>query len=85
MSDLRALLNGLEPSLALKFFATFARLEFAMKYAGCLTATDNAGVALASRSLLSQRLPSDFFEKVLASGVAEALFDEPPKNLFREG
>jgi hypothetical protein len=82
MPNTENLLNGLEPGLALQFFATFARLEFAMKYSGCLKRTDNGRVAEASPSRLSARLPADFFENVRASGAADVIINEPPKNLY---
>jgi hypothetical protein len=82
MPDFENLLNGLEPGLALQFFATFARLEFAMKYTGCLKRTENGRAAEASPSRLAARLPADFFASVRASGAADVIINDPPKNLF---
>ncbi|MCK1580650.1 hypothetical protein IVB03_13930 [Bradyrhizobium sp. 168] len=82
MPHLDELLNGLESSLVLTFFATFARLEFAMKYAGYLKRVENAPVAEASTTTLARRLGPAFFEKLRVNDDAKMLIEDPPKNLF---
>lgn len=76
------LLNGLPAALTLRFFATFARFEFAMKQCGCLQRTGEGEMALASRRLLESRLPADFFERLQRLGSAHILIEAPPKSLF---
>lgn len=77
------LLNGLPPELTLRFFAVFARLEFAMKYADCLVTTNPGDTAMASRKTLAAKLPASFFET--AKAVAPELIAEPPRALVAQG
>jgi hypothetical protein len=76
------LLNGLPADETLRFFATFARFEFAMKQCGVLRRTEHNRVAEACREKLSARLPADFFESIRDSQIALTLIERPPKNLF---
>jgi hypothetical protein len=76
------LLNGLPADETLRFFATFARFEFAMKQCGFLRRTEHNRVAEACREKLSARLPADFFESIRDAQTAAALIERPPKNLF---
>lgn len=71
------LLNGLPPQLTLRFFAVFARLEYAMKYADCLVSANPGDTAMASRKTLAAKLPASFFEE--AKAVAPELVAEPPR------
>jgi hypothetical protein len=76
------LLNGLPPEATLRFFATFARFEFAMKQCGYLRRTEHGRVAQACRESLCADLPADFFESVRDAHIATTLVERPPKNLF---
>ncbi|WP_051448298.1 hypothetical protein [Bradyrhizobium sp. WSM1417] len=76
------LLNGLPHDLTLRFFATFARFEFAMKYCNCLKPR---GAAEGCRRRLEERLPADFFEVIRQPGVAATLINRPAKNLLARG
>ena len=76
------LLNGLNPELTLRFFATFARLEFALKEARILQREGEGDVALASRIRLAQRLTDAFYTSVHESGLAPTLLEAPPKMLL---
>jgi hypothetical protein len=76
------LLNGLPPELTLRFFATFARFEFAMKQCGFLRRAEHNRVAHACREQLSAHLPVDFFESIRDAQTASTLIGRPPKNLF---
>jgi hypothetical protein len=67
------LLSGLPAELTLRFFATFARFEFALKHTGCLRRIEDGAVAEACRVRLRARLPQDFFETVKAPGQACAI------------
>jgi hypothetical protein len=76
------LLNGLPADETLRFFATFARFEFAMKQCRFLRRTEHNRVAEACREKLSAHLPADFFESIRDAGTASTLIGRPPKNLF---
>ena len=76
------LLNGLPADETLRFFATFARFEFAMKQRGFLRRSQHNRVAEACREKLSAHLPGDFFEAVRDAQIAPILIQRPPKNLF---
>ncbi|MDP3692138.1 hypothetical protein [Bradyrhizobium sp.] len=76
------LLNGLPPEATLRFFATFARFEFAMKQCSYLRWTELGRIAQACRESLCADLPADFFESVREAYVAPVLIERPPKNLF---
>jgi hypothetical protein len=82
MLTIEQLLNGLPPDLVLRFFATFARLEFALKHTNCLQYEDNGDVALASRRGLEARLPADFFARVRDADGATTLITRPAKDLY---
>lgn len=75
------LLNGLPPDETLRFFATFARFEFAMKQCGYLRLTEHGTVAEACRERLGADLPADFFNSVRDARIATTLVEQPPKNL----
>jgi hypothetical protein len=75
------LLYGLPPDETLRFFATFARFEFAMKQCGYLRWTGHGRVAEASREKLGADLPADFFDSVRNGHIAPTLIERPPKNL----
>ena len=76
------LLNGLSPHETLRFFATFARFEFAMKQCGYLRMTERGMVAQACRERLGADLPADFFDSVRDAQIAKTLVERPPKNLY---
>jgi len=76
------LLNGLPPDQTLRFFATFARFEFAMKQCGYLHWTDHGETAQACRERLGASLPADFFASVRDGRLAPTLIARPPKNLY---
>jgi hypothetical protein len=76
------LLNGLPPDETLRFFATFARFEFAMKQCGYLRLTDHGTVAQACRERLGADLPADFFDGVRDARIATMLLERPPKELY---
>jgi hypothetical protein len=76
------LLSGLPAADTLRFFATFARFEFAMKQCGYLRWTEQGRVALACRESLCADLPADFFESVHNAQIATTLIGRPPKDLF---
>jgi hypothetical protein len=80
------LLNGLPPKATLRFFASFARFEFAMKQCGYVSKTDDGDVALACRRKLAAGLPKHFFQRIRDEEIAPVLMRRPPKNLFmRDG
>ena len=76
------LLNGLPPAATLRFFATFARFEFAMKQSGYLRWTEDGFVALACRRRLAADLPDHFLQSVREGQIAPLLVERPPKDLF---
>ena len=76
------LLNGLPPDETLRFFATFARFEFAMKQCGYLQWTEHGRVAQACRESLGAELTVDFFESVRDGQIATTLVERPPNNLY---
>jgi len=76
------LLNGLPPEETLRFFATFARFEFAMKQCGYLRWTEHGDTAQACRERLGEAMPGDFFESVRDAHLAPTLIARPPKNLY---
>jgi hypothetical protein len=76
------LLNGMPPEATLRFIATFARFEFAMKQCGYLRRIEHGRVAEACREKHCADLPSDFFENVRAAQIATTLIEQPPRNLF---
>jgi hypothetical protein len=76
------LLEGLSPELALLFFATFARFEYALKRCSYLSKHEVGRPAEASRQALATKLGKDFFSEVQATGRAKTLIEIPPKNLL---
>jgi hypothetical protein len=76
------LLNGLDRELTLRFFATFARFEFALKQTGVRQHTADGRPALASRIELARRLPTNFFHTLNQAKTARTLIERPPKNLL---
>ncbi|MGY8635331.1 hypothetical protein RAD15_22905 [Bradyrhizobium sp. 14AA] len=76
------LLNGLPADETLRFFATFARFEFAMKQCGYLQRTEQGTVALASRERLAADLPAEFFATIRDAAIAPVLVARPPKDLY---
>jgi hypothetical protein len=73
MLTTQQLLYGLPADETLRFFATFARFEFAMKQCGFLRRTGHNRVAEASRDKLSAHLPADFFESIRVAQTASTL------------
>ncbi|WP_420969110.1 hypothetical protein [Bradyrhizobium sp. B120] len=79
------LLNGLPPDLTLRFFATFARMEFALKHLRLLRFTAEGDVAQMGLPSLVARLGTGFFPAVQAAHVAETLIAIPPKHFLVNG
>lgn len=79
------LLNGLSPDLTLRFFATFARMEFALKQRRLLRVTAEGEVAQMGQPRLVARLGAGFFRSVVAAHVAETLIAIPPKHFIVNG
>lgn len=76
------LLNGLPRDLTLRFFATFARFEFALKHTGFWWEHPQYGTAMANRQKLADRLGAEFFEHVCDEDLAPTLISAPPKQLI---
>jgi hypothetical protein len=76
------LLNGLSPELTLRFFATFARMEFALKQLRLLRVAGEGEVAQMGQPRLVARLGAGFFRAVEADRVAETLIAIPPKHFI---
>jgi hypothetical protein len=85
MLTIEQLLNGLPSDLTLRFFATFARIEFALKQLRLLRFTAEGGVAQMGQHNLVARLGADFFPAVQAAQVAETLIASPPKHFLVNG
>ena len=79
------LLNGLTPELTLRFFATFARMEFALKQRRLLRVRAEGEVAQMGQPRLVARLGAGFFQAVEAAHVAETLIAIPPKHFIVNG
>lgn len=79
------LLNGLSPELALRFFATFARMEFALKQRRLIRMTVEGDRAQLDQPGLVARLGAGFFQAVHAAHVAETLIAVPPKHFIVNG
>jgi hypothetical protein len=79
------LLNGLPPGLTLRFFATFARMEFALKQLRLLRFTAEGEVAQMGQPSLVGRLGAGFFPIVQAAHMAETLIAIPPKHFLVNG
>jgi hypothetical protein len=79
------LLYGLSPELTLRFFATFARMEFALKQLRLLRFTAEGDVAQMGQPRLVARLGAGFFQAVQAAGAAETLIAIPPKHFLVNG
>ena len=79
------LLNGLSPDLTLRFFATFARMEFALKQLGLLRFTTEGEVAQIGQPRLVARLGVAFFQIAQSAHVAETLIAIPPKHFIVDG
>lgn len=85
MLNTEELLNGLSPDLTLRFFATFARMEFALKQLRLLRFTAEGDVAQMGQPRLVARLGAGFFQAVEAAHVAETLIAIPPKHFLVTG
>lgn len=85
MLTIEKLLNGLPPDLTLQFFATFARMEFALKQCRLLRSTGEGVVAQIGQPNLVGRLGSGFFPAVHVAQVAETLIAIPPKHFIVNG
>jgi hypothetical protein len=81
----KELLNGLSPDLTLRFFATFARMEFALKQLGLLRFTAEGEVAQMGQPRLVARLGVGLFQIVQSAHVAETLIATPPKHFIVVG
>jgi hypothetical protein len=79
------LLNGLPPDLTLRFFATFARMEFALKQLRLLRFTAEGDVAQIGQPSLVARLGAGFFAAVRGAHVADTLIAVPPKHFVVNG
>jgi hypothetical protein len=79
------LLNGLPPDLTLRFFATFARMEFALKQCRLLRFTAEGEVAQLDQRALVNQLGAGFFATVQAAQVADTLIAMPPKHFLVNG
>jgi len=79
------LLNGLSPDMTLRFFAIFARMEFALKQLRFLRLTAEGDVALMDQPRLVARLGAGFFQAVQATHSAETLIAIPPKHFVVNG
>lgn len=79
------LLNGLPPDLTLRCFATFARMEFALKQCRLLRLTAEGEVAQMGQPRLVQRLGAEFFTAVRDARRAETLIAIPPKHFLVNG
>lgn len=66
------------PNGASRFFATFARFEFALKVVNFFL-VDNKGSVRADWDRFAGQLPASFFQSIAASGKANTLLNEPPK------
>ena len=64
------------PEGGILFFATFARVEFTLKYCGYLRDTNGAQ---ADWHKLDDRLGDGFFEQICTSDQANTLISSPPK------
>jgi hypothetical protein len=85
MLTIEKLLNGLPPDLTLRFFATFARMEFALKQCRLLRFTVEGDVAQIGQPNLVGRLGAEFFPAVHLAQVAETLIAIPPKHFIVNG
>lgn len=85
MLTIGQLLNGLSPELTLRFFATFARMEFALKQLRLLRVAAEGEVAQMGQPRLVERLGAAFFQNVQAAHVAETLIAIPPKHFIVNG
>lgn len=79
------LLNGLPPDLTLRFFAKFARMEFALKQRRLLRFTAEGEVAQIGQPSLVVRLGAEFFAAVHSAQMAETLIAIPPKHFLVGG
>ncbi|MCC8978908.1 hypothetical protein [Bradyrhizobium acaciae] len=85
MISTEELLYGLSPDLTLRFFATFARMEFALKQLRLLRSTAEGEVAQIGHPRLVARLGPGFFQAVEEAHVAEMLIANPPKHFLVNG
>jgi hypothetical protein len=85
MLTVEDLLNGLPPELTLRFFATFARMEFALKQCSFLRIAAGGEVAQIGQPGLVLRLGAGFFTAVQAAQVVDILIALPPKHFLVNG
>lgn len=71
--------NSLKP-IALEFFATFSRFEFALKRGGYLSG-QVGGRASPNWTKFGNDLGIDFFNDMRAEALARVFFEAPPKRL----
>jgi hypothetical protein len=66
------------PDGAARFFATFARFEFALKDQNFLS-IDSKGTVAADWDRFAAEMSADFFGSIVASRKADTLLNNPPK------
>lgn len=80
MNEYRHDLKHFIKPIAIEFFATFSRFEFALKRSGYLQG-QVGGRAAPDWIRFGADLGEPFFEKMKAQSSARVFFDEPPKRL----
>jgi hypothetical protein len=81
MLQLEQILDGLPEKTTVRFFATFARFEFALMRCRYLR-VNGRNLAEADWTRLPEDLGGDFFADALASGKVSTLINVPPKTLI---
>jgi hypothetical protein len=80
MSDYRIGIEGSLKPVALEFFATFSRFEFALKRGGYVQGTAG-GRASPNWIQFASDLGNDFFTSMKEADAAKIFFEAPPKRL----
>jgi hypothetical protein len=81
MTQIEQILDGLPAAITIRFFATFARFEFALMRCNYLRA-GRGNLAEADWTRLPDDLGDDFFACALASEKVLTLINDPPKKLI---
>jgi hypothetical protein len=85
MFTTKELLNGLSLHVTLRFSATFARMEFALKQLRLLRFAAEGGAAQMDQPRVVARLGAGFLQAVQAALVSETLIAIPPKHFLVSG
>ena len=75
--------RGSFPQLAREFADLYARFEYGLKRSGHLARGREH--AEADWRSYAKELGPEFFERVVSSGIADTLINNPPRKLMREG